>query len=323
MKKALIAGVNGQDGSYLAEFLLNKGYEVHGSVMALPKDGADPDFLNIGHILDKIKLQAGDITDPNWVRKIISDVKPEEFYHLAAITDARIIFEDEPKMLNVNLMSAHHFLRAVKEICPSCRVFLAGSSMMFGNPDHSPQDEQTPFNPINPYGIAKTAAFHLVKMYREAYNLHASTGILFNHESPRRELRFLPRKITNAAARIKAGLEKELMLGDIEIKRDWGFAGDFIEAMWLMLQQAEADDYVIGTGQLHSIKDILSVAFSFLGLDWHQYVKLDEKFVRQEEPREVLANPARAREKLGWVPKTSFEDLIKMMVRKDLERVGV
>lgn len=313
MKKALITGITGQDGSYLAEFLLEKGYEVHGTIYGK----LDNDW-RIKNIREKIKIYECDIRDEERIIELIKTIIPDEIYHLASVVDTRIIFEEEKKILKTNFESIYFFLRAIKLYSNKSKFFLAGSSLMFGDVKESPQNESTPFCPINPYGIAKTAGFYLTKMYRDNYGIFACVGILYNHESPRRDLNFLPRKITSMTAKIKFGKENKLILGNIEAKRDWGFAGDYVEAMWLMLQDNNPDDYVIGTGEVHSVKNILDIAFAEAGLNWQDYVVVSEEFFRKESGHLLVPDISKIKNKLKWHPRTSFKELIKMMIENDL-----
>lgn len=314
MKTALITGIAGQDGSYLAELLFEKGYEVHGTV-----SGKFANFWRIENIKEKIKIHECDVRNEEKITELVKSIAPDEIYHLASRVDTRIIFEEEKDILKINFESIIFFLRAIKLYSPKSKFFLAGSSLIFGDVQESPQSENTPFRPNNPYGIAKTAGFYFVKMYRDNYDVFACTGILFNHESPRRDFYFLPRKITQAAAKIKAGKENKLILGNIESKRDWGFAGDYVEAMWLMLQNEKPEDCVIGTGEIHSVKDILDIAFGEVGLDWKKYVVISEEFFRKESDVPVKADISKIKNKLGWQPKIKFEELIKMMVEEDVK----
>lgn len=317
-RKTFITGVAGQDGSYLAELLLSKGYEVHGGVRERFSGAEDPRAMRLTSIMDRLSIHECDVTEESDVERVIRELVPDEIYHLASDVEPRILFDEEEEILKVNFESSRSILRVVKRFAPKARVYIAGSSLMFGNPETMPQNERTPLNPTTPYGIAKTAAYHLARMYRAAHGVFACTGILYNHESPRRDERFLPKKITKAAARISKGMQKELTLGNIETRRDWGFAGDFVESMWLMLQQDSADDFVIGTGEAHSVRDILEIAFGEVKLRWKDYVKIDEKFFRKDDPVTLVADPRKAKEKLGWLPQTSFYDLIHMMVNEDL-----
>lgn len=314
MKKALITGITGQDGSYLAELLLEKGYEVHGITRALSRGDSM-------QVFSRATLYEADITDEKKMCEIVMKVRPDEVYDLAAIVDPLVSFESEYRILHNNLSGIHILLGAIKEYAPSARCYFAASSLVFGNPDSSPQNENAPKNPVTPYGIAKAAGCNLVKMYRDVYGIFACAGILYNHESPRRNPRFLPRKITKAAARIKKGLQNELVLGDIEAIRDWGFAGDYVKSMWLMLQQEKPEDYVIGTGEGHSVRELLDVAFGHLGLDWSRYVKVDKGLLRARESHLLIADSRKARERLGWSPSVNFTDLVTMMVEADIKEV--
>lgn len=321
MKKALITGITGQDGSYLAEFLLQKGYEVHGIVRRVAIEDPEHRLWRIRHILNKLVLHPASLESYASIYNVVEKVKPDECYHLAAQSFVSLSFEDEFSTINININGTHYVLSALKEKAPHCRFYFAASSEMFGDAKEVPQNENTPFNPRSPYGISKLAGYHLTRNYREAYGIFACSGILFNHESPKRGFEFVTRKITNTVAMIKLGLADELKLGNLEVKRDWGFAGDYVEAMWLMLQQEETDDYVIATGETHSVKKFLEIAFDYVGLDWQKYVKIDERFYRPAEIYELKGDYSKAREKFGWQPKVSFEDLVKMMVKADLERV--
>ena len=320
MKKAFITGITGQDGSYLAELLLSKGYEVHGLDRRVAFENSTQRYSRINHLLldNKVNLHYGDITDYPTLWKLIFKIQPDEIYHLAAQSHVKVSFEDEFGTFKNNIGGTHFILSVIKELKPDCKFYFAASSEMFGQVKSSPQDENTPFNPVSPYGISKVAGFELTKMYREAYKIFGCSGIFFNHESPRRGSEFVTRKITATAAKIKLGMEKELRLGNLEAKRDWGFAGDYVEAMWLMLQQEKPDDYVIGTGENHTVKEFVEVAFGVLGLDWQKYVVVDENFFRPLEVHALLANPEKAKKKLGWEPKTKFDDLVKIMVEDDL-----
>ncbi len=323
MKKAFITGIDGQDGSYLTEFLLDKGYKVHGMVRRVALEDPGHHLWRIKHILNKIKLHPGSLESYPSIFKIVEKIKPDECYHLAAQSFVSYSFEDEFSTINTNINGTHFVLSALKEKVPKCKFYFAGSSEQFGLVKESPQDENTPFHPRSPYGISKVAGFHLTQNYREAYGLFACNGILFNHESPRRGFEFVTRKITNAVAEIKLGLTKELRLGNLEAKRDWGFSGDYVKAMWSMLQQGKADDYVIATGQTHSVKEFVELAFSYVGLDWKKYVKVDETFYRPAEVHLLIGDYSKAKKKLGWKPTVSFEELVKMMVKVDLKRIKI
>jgi GDPmannose 4,6-dehydratase len=319
MKKAIITGITGQDGSYLAELLLGKGYEVHG--VENPTNRKDENRLwRISGILDKLRLHNCDVTDFEQVESVFLSVMPDEVYHLASKVQPRLIFDEEKNIFDVNFMGVLNYLHAIKKYNKNCRLYCAGSSLMFGKVHVSPQNEDTAMNPTTPYGIGKVAAYHFVRMYREAYSIFACTGILFNHESQRRDGIFLPRKITKAAANIKAGKQEKLFLGDIETKRDWAYAGDVVESMWLMLQQNEPEDFVIGTNELHSIKELLEIAFGHLDLNWKDYVVLDTGLLRKIDYVNLCGDSSKARDILGWVPKVNFKALIEQMVKHDYEQ---
>jgi len=321
MKRALITGITGQDGSYLAEFLLNKGYEVHGTVRRVALEDPEHRLVRIKHILDKLVLHAASLDSYPSIFNVIQKVKPHECYHLGAQSFVSYSFEDEFSTLETNINGTHYVLSSITRNCPDCRFYFAGSSEMFGNAKEVPQDERTPFYPRSPYGISKLAGFHLTRNYREAHNLYALGGILFNHESPRRGFEFVTRKVTNGVARIKLGLAKDLRLGNLEAKRDWGYASEYVEAMWLMLQQGEPEDYLIATGETHSVGELVEIAFSHAELDWEKYVFLDEELHRPAEIHELRGDSSKAIRKLGWRPKLSFEELIKMMVDADFDRL--
>jgi GDPmannose 4,6-dehydratase len=318
MKKALISGITGQDGSYLAELLLAKGYEVHGIVRRVSLEDPDVRMWRIRHILDDVHIHSASMESYASIFNIVSEVKPDEFYHLAAQSYVSYSFEDEFSTINTNLNGTHYVLSAIKRIAPACRIYFSASSEMFGNPEESPQDETSRFRPRSPYGISKLAGFELTRNYREAYGLFAVSGILYNHESPRRGREFVTRKISGAAARIKLGIDKKIVLGNIDANRDWGHARDYVEAMWLMLRQDEPEDYLIATGQTHSVRDFLEVAFGHLGLDYRQYLEICDEFYRPSEKNVLCGNAAKAGEKLGWKPRISFEELVREMVEHDL-----
>lgn len=313
-KTALITGITGQDGYYLTKFLLLKNYKVHGLVRK-------SDVQNYNTVFTDVKVYYGDITDYQKIRELIGEIKPDEVYHLAAQSRVDISFQDDFNTFNTNSNSVYYFLSAIKDLKPDCKLYFATTSEMFGKPLVFPQDEKTPLSPVSPYGISKTVGFHLVKMYRDAHNIFACSGILFNHESPRRPHNYVTRKITSTAAKIKLGMENELRLGNLDVKRDWGFAGDYVEAIWLMLQHKKPDDYVIGTGESHSVREFLDVAFGILNLDWKKYVVVDPTFFRPIDAKELVANPIKAKNVLGWEPKTKFNDLVKMMVINDLDEL--
>lgn len=319
-RRALITGVAGQDGSYLAELLLKKGYEVHGATRGHEK--SRPDRLwRLNAIKDRLNLHVCDVVDTDQTTSLFEALLPDEVYHLASDVEPKLIFEEEGKTFNVNFLGTINLLRAIKQYKQESRIYCAGSSLMFGAVRTSPQNEETPMNPTTPYGIAKVAAYHFSRMYREAYGIFVCTGILFNHESPLRDETFLPRKITKAAASIKAGKQDKLILGNIEAKRDWSFAGDVVDSMWLMLQQDIPKDYVIGSGELHSIKELLQIAFGYVGLNWQDYVVSDPNLLRKVEYVNLCADAAKARNELGWVPRVGFRELIEQMVKEDSKLV--
>jgi GDPmannose 4,6-dehydratase len=321
LKRALITGITGQDGSYLAEFLLSKGYEVHGIVRRVAIEDPEHRLWRIRHILNKIVLHAASLESYASIFNVVDKVRPDECYHLSAQSFVSYSFEDEFSTINTNINGTHFVLSAIKERAPHCKFYFAASSEMFGNAKETPQNENTSFQPRSPYGISKVAGFHLAGNYREAYNLFAVNGILFNHESPRRGFEFVTRKITNTVAKIKCGLAKELELGNLEAKRDWGYAGDYVKAMWLMLQQDEPEDYVIATGKTHSVKEFVELAFCHVTLDWKDYVVTDEKLYRLAEIYELRGDFSKARKKLCWEPSVSFEELVQMMLDEDLRRL--
>ena len=321
MKKALITGISGQDGSYLSEFLLGKNYEVHGIIRRVALEDETHRLWRLRNIRDKITLHSGSLESFPSLAKIINEVQPDEIYHLAAQSYVANSFEDEFSTLNTNINGTHYMLASMKEFSPKSKFYFAGSSEMFGKTVESPQNENTKFHPRSAYGISKVTGFELTRNYREAYNFFASTGILFNHESPRRGFEFVTRKISLAVARIKNNLQKDLRLGNIKSMRDWGHAKDYVEAMWLMLQQNEPSDYVIGTGEQHSVEDFLNIAFEHAGLNFQDYLKIDEKFFRPSEVETLLADPTNSRKKLGWEPKIKFNNLVKEMVESDLKNV--
>ena len=316
-KKALITGITGQDGSYLAEFLLNKGYEVFGLV----RRTSILNFERIKHIQDRIELISGDLLDQNSLMNAIKESNPDEIYNLASQSFVpaswkQPVFTGEATALGVTRM-----LEAIRAVDPKIRFYQASSSEMFGKVREVPQTEKTQFYPRSPYGVAKLYGHWITVNYRESYNMFCCSGILFNHESPRRGLEFVTRKVTNMVAKIKLGLANELRLGNLEAKRDWGFAGDYVRAMWLMLQQDEPEDYVIATGITHSVKDLIQISFDYVNLNWEDYVVIDPKFVRPAEVDLLLGNATKAREKLGWKSEVDFKSLIKMMVDADLEKI--
>ncbi|MGD0915968.1 MAG: GDP-mannose 4,6-dehydratase [Thermodesulfobacteriota bacterium] len=317
-KKALIPGITGQDGSYLSEFLLDKGYEVHGIVRRVAIEDPEHRLWRIRHVLDKIILHGASLESYASIFKVVDKVRPDECYHLSAQSFVTYSFEDEFSTINTNINGTHFVLAALKDRAPHCRFYFAASSEMFGNARETPQNENTAFYPRSSYGISKLAGFHLTRNYREAYNLYALSGILFNHESPRRGFEFVTRKVTNTVAKIKLGLAKELRLGNLEAKRDWGYSGDYVRAMWLMLQQDDPEDYVVATGETHSIKDLIEIAFGYVDLDWKDYVIVDDLFYRPAEIYELRGDFSKAKKRLSWEPTVSFRELIQMMVDADL-----
>lgn len=323
MKKALITGITGQDGSYLSELLLSKGYEVHGIARRVAFEDPRHHLWRIRHVLDRIHLHPGSMESFASIFKVMDKVQPDECYHLAAQSFVNYSFEDEFSTINTNINGTHYVLAALKERAPRCRFYFAGSSEMFGKVRKIPQDEETVFHPRSPYGISKVAGFDLTRNYREAYEVFACSGILFNHESPRRGFEFVTRKITSTIAKIKSGREKELRLGNLDAKRDWGFAGDYVEAMWLILQQADPDDFVIATGETHSVREFVELAFQHASLDWKKFVVVDERFLRPAEVTLLFGDAGKARKKLGWAPRVKFPELVRMMVEADLKSEGV
>ena len=318
-KVALITGITGQDGSYLAELLLTKGYSVHGIVRRVALEDKTHRIWRIKNILNDVNLHAASLENYASIFKIIQKIKPDEVYHLAAQSYVAYSFEDEFSTFNTNISGTHYVLSAVKEFSDKLKFYFAGSSEMFGKVQKIPQDENTPFHPRSSYGISKTAGYYLTRNYREAYKLHASAGILFNHESPRRGFEFVTRKISYAVARIKKGLQKKIKLGNMKARRDWGHAKDYVEAMWLMLQQKNPDDFVIGTGKDYSVDDFAKKAFSHVGLNYKDYIEVDENLIRPSEVDALLANYSKAKKILKWEPKISFDELVTSMVEHDLK----
>ena len=318
-KKALITGITGQDGSYLAEFLLKKGYEVHGIIRRVAFENQEHRLWRIKKILKKIKLHAGSMESYASIFKIYNKIKPNEFYHLAAQSYVDYSFQDEFSTLSSNISSTHYCLSTIKESGLNCKFYFAGSSEMFGKVKEVPQRESTPFHPRSPYGISKVAGFDLTRNYRESYDIHASTGILFNHESERRGFEFVTRKISRAVAMIKLNKLKYLELGNLEAKRDWGYAPEYVEAMWLMLQQKYPDDYVVGTGQTESIKYFVQRAFEVVNLKYEKYLKINKKYFRPAEVELLVANSSKINKKTGWRAKTRIDTLIEKMVLNDLK----
>jgi len=315
-RKALVTGITGQDGSYLAELLLEKGYEVHGMV----RRASTEKFDRIEQIRDRITLHQGDLLDQRSLVDALRASKPSEIYNLAAMSFVAVSWIQPTLTAEFTGVGVTRMLEAMREVCPEARFYQASSSEMFGKVLEVPQTETTPFYPRSPYGVAKAYGHFITVNYRESYDLHATSGILFNHEGPRRGLEFVTRKITWHAAAIKHGLVKEIRLGNLDAERDWGYAKDYVEAMWLMLQQDKAEDYVIATGEAHSVRECCEVAFEEAGLgDFEQYVTIDPAFVRPAEVDHLIGSPAKAERDLGWKPETSFEELIRLMTRADLE----
>jgi GDPmannose 4,6-dehydratase len=314
-RRALITGITGQDGSYLAELLLDKGYEVHGMVRRLSSEN----HHRLEPIRDRIQVHTGDLLDQRSLGDVMRAGEPDEIYNLAAMSFVGASWNQPTLTAEFTGVGVTRMLEAMREVCPEARFYQASSSEMFGKVRETPQNELTPFYPRSPYGVAKVYAHFITVNYRESYGLFACSGILFNHESPRRSLEFVTRKITHGAAAIKLGLASELALGNTDARRDWGYAPDFVDAMWRMLQQDEPDDYVVGTGVDHSVQDLVDIAFAHVGLDPAEYVRQDPRFMRPAEVDLLIADPGKAREELGWVPSVDFEQLVKLMVDADLE----
>ena len=322
MKKiALITGITGQDGSYLAEFLLKKGYSVHGLVRRVAAEDKSHRFWRLKSFINKLEIHAGSLESYASIINIITKIKPHEIYHLGAQSYIDYAFKDEFSTINTNINGTHFLLSAIKEFSPKTKFYFAGSSEMFGKVREIPQTEKTPFYPRSVYGISKVAGFDLTRNYREAYNLYCCSGILFNHESPRRGFEFVTRKITHAVARIKFGLQKDLQLGNMDAKRDWGHAKDYVEAMWLMLNKKKPDDYVISTGKHYTVRDFAKLAFELVDLDYKKYVKIEKNLYRPSEVESLLGNCKKAKRELKWRPKYDFKKLVEDMVKTDLEFV--
>ena len=323
MKKiALITGITGQDGSYLAELLLQKGYEIHGIVRRVALEDETHRLWRIRNILDDITLHAGSLESYARIFNIVRKIKPDEIYHLGAQSYIGYSFEDEFSTFSMNINGTHYILSAMREFAEKkIKFYFAASSEMFGKVKETPQNENTSFYPRSSYAISKVTGFHLVKNYREAYKIHASNGILFNHESPRRGFEFVTRKISHGVASIKKGLQKKIKLGNIEAKRDWGHAKDYVNAMWLMLQQNEGGDYVVGTGKQHSVQDFAKKAFAHVGLNYKDYIVIDKNLMRPAEVDTLLADYSKAKKVLKWEPKISFDDLVSSMVENDIKNI--
>ncbi len=322
MRKALITGITGQDGSYLAELLLQKGYEVHGVIRrasSFNTERLDPIYRDPHQSGTRMFLHYGDLADAVVSSTLIADIKPEEIYNLAAQSHVRVSFDIPEYTGDITAVGTTRILEAMRKAAPKARFYQASSSEMFGLVQETPQKETTPFYPRSPYGAAKVYSYWMTVNYRESYDLHASNGILFNHESPRRGETFVTRKITRAVARIKAGVQKKLYLGNLDAKRDWGYAPEYVEAMWMMLQQDRPDDYVIATGETHSIREFLDLSFQHAGLDWEKYVEIDPKYYRPAEVDLLIGDASKAKKQLEWAPKTSFAELVRIMTDADMK----
>jgi len=317
-KRALITGITGQDGSYLAELLVAKGYEVHGIVRRVALEDPAHRLARLSPVRDRITLHAASVESFPSLFQAVTAIAPDECYHLAAQSFVSYSFDDEFSTFDVNINGTHYLLAVLRQIAPQCRFYFAGSSEMFGKVEQVPQTEQTRFHPRSTYGISKVCGYELTRNYREAYNAFAANGILFNHESPRRGFEFVTRKITSGVARIAAGEAQDLRLGNLDAKRDWGHAREYVEAMWLMLQAPSPDDYVIATGETHSVREFCELAFAEANLDYRDYVVVDEHFYRPAEVDLLIGDASKARQVLGWEPKTTFHDLVREMVREDL-----
>jgi GDPmannose 4,6-dehydratase len=322
-RRALITGITGQDGSYLAELLVSKGYEVHGIIRRVALEDPEHRLARLSAVRDRVKLHAASLENYASIYQVVAGIVPHECYHLAAQSFVSYSFDDEFSTLNANINGTHFLLSSLKNIAPHCRFYFAGSSEMFGKAEQVPQTEKTPFHPRSSYGISKVCGFELTRNYREAYGIHASSGILFNHESPRRGYEFVTRKITSGLAQILAGKKDQLRLGNLDAKRDWGHAREYVEAMWLMLQQPEPDDYVVATGETHSVREVAETAFSYAGLDYEKYVVSDPDLFRPAEVSLLLGDASKAVKILGWRVKTGFRELVHEMVDADCRALGV
>ncbi|AMY11731.1 GDP-mannose 4,6-dehydratase [Luteitalea pratensis] len=314
---AIITGITGQDGSYLAEFLLDKGYRVVGVV----RRSSAPNLWRIEHLLDRVELRSADLLDQLSLVRLMDEVRPDEFYNLAAMSFVPASWDTPLLTGEFNSQGVTRVLEAIRHVKPDTRMYQASSSEMYGKVRAVPQSEDTPFHPRSPYGVSKVFGHYITVNYRESYGMFACSGILFNHESPRRGLEFVTRKVTDGVARIKLGLADSLPLGNLDARRDWGFAGDYIKAMWLMLQQATPDDYVVATGETHPVRELVEIAFGHVGLDWERYVKVDARFLRPAEVDLLIGDPTKARTQLGWTPDVDFPALVKMMVEADVARL--
>jgi GDPmannose 4,6-dehydratase len=316
-RRALVTGVGGQDGSLLAELLLGEGYEVFGVVRR-----GSTDYPNLAAVRDRVELIGCDLLDGRALEDTLREVRPHELYNLASVSFVPASWDEPVLTAEFAAVGVTTVLEAIRKVDREIRFYQASSSEIFGDPREVPQTERTPLEPVTPYGVAKAYAHFIVHSYRRRYDLHASSGILYNHESPRRPLDFLPRKVSHGVARIAEGLQGELWLGDLDARRDWGYAGDYVRAMWLMLQQAEGDDYVIASGEAHSVEELVAAAFDHVGLDWREYVQVDQSLRRgKAQLRDLVGDPAKARERLGWEPELDFEALVRLLVEADLDRV--
>jgi GDPmannose 4,6-dehydratase len=318
-KVALITGITGQDGSYLTELLLKKGYEVHGIVRRESFEDEEK-LKNIKSIKDKLFLHEGSLSDHLSIYKIFSKILPDECYHLSASSFVNYSFNDEFQTMSNNFNSTHYLLSTIREVKKECKFYFAGSSEMFGEPNETPQNEDTPFHPKSIYGISKVSSHYLLKNYREKENIFACTGIMYNHESPRRGNQFVTKKIISSAVKIKKDLQNKLYLGNLDAKRDWGYAPDYVKAMWMMLQADKADDYILSTGKLHTVKEFIDIAFSYLGLDYKDYVEVDPKFFRASEHNPLCGNPQKIKEVLSWENSKSLKDIIEEMIEEELKK---
>ncbi len=322
-KRALITGITGQDGSYLSELLLDKGYEVHGIVRRVALEDPENRLRRLSGIRDRIRLHAASLESYASLHQVVDKVRPDECYHLAAQSFVSYSFDDEFSTLQTNINGTHYLLSTLKNLAPRCHIYFSGSSEMFGKAEHVPQNERTPFHPRSSYGISKVAGFELTRNYREAYGMHASSGIMFNHESPRRGYEFVTRKITSGVARIAAGKAGELRLGNLDAKRDWGYAKEYVWAMWRMLQEPEPDDYVIATGETHSVREFVELAFGLAGLDYEKYVVPDPQLYRPAEVNILQGDASKAQRVFGWKFQTGFEGIVREMVANDCRALGV
>lgn len=322
-KRALVTGITGQDGSYLAELLLEKGYEVHGLVRRASLEAPQQRLERLVGVMDRLHLHAASLDSYAGIFHAVEKIRPQECYHLAAASFVSYEFDDEFSTLTTNINGTHYLLAALKDLAPDCRFYFAGTSEMFGSADSAPQNEQTRFRPRSVYGISKVAGFELTRNYRERYGTFAASGILFNHESPRRGHEFVTRKISSGVARIVAGQSDELRLGNLDALRDWGYAKEYVRAMWLMLQQDEPDDFVVATGRLHSVREFVETAFGLAGLDWRKHTVVDSNFFRDAETIPLCGDASKARKVLGWRPELRFEDLVRQMVEEDCRQLGV